>query len=259
MFTTSCVPKFGAEVLLQSKWVWACVIILVIFSYSSFSVLDAGVETQEINETQLDETEQVNETGADDNQGQVEEGSEGCGMRPVSSLSTSEYSVTETPSDGESCSQTAVVDENEAVQLGRKRREQFSETLAGYKQKRLKKKLPADAQMLHFAEKELELKERMFRQLESTSQEQTKTMNMVTTQVKELTNAMTGTLMLLQQTYQRPPTPQFPYHQYGSPYLSPSHPMMPVPQRTHQSTTPAQHSPESNADVHVYNSQPLLE
>ena len=88
MFTTSCVPKFGSEVLLQSKWVWVCVIILVIFSYSSFSVLDAGVETQEIDETQLDETERVNETGADDNQGQVEQGSEGCGVPPVLSLST---------------------------------------------------------------------------------------------------------------------------------------------------------------------------
>ena len=74
MFTTSSVPKFGAEVLLQSKWVWACVIMLVIFSCSSFSVLDAGVETQEINETQLDKTERVNETGADDNQRQVKQG-----------------------------------------------------------------------------------------------------------------------------------------------------------------------------------------
>ena len=111
-------------------------------------------------------------------QDQVEESSKGCRVPPVSSLSTSEHSATETPCDGESCSQTAVVDKNEAVQPGQKRREQFSETLAGYKQKRLKKKLPANAQMLHFAIKELELKERMFGQLESTSQQQTKTMNM---------------------------------------------------------------------------------
>ena len=77
-------------------------------------------------------------------QDQVEESSEGCLVPPVSSLCTSEYSATKTPSDGESCSQTGVVDENEAVQLGgQKRREQFSETLTGYKQKRLKKKLPA--------------------------------------------------------------------------------------------------------------------
>lgn len=225
-----------------------------IFSSILFSVLDAGVETQEINEAQVNETERVYETEADDTQHQVEESSEGCCVPP---MSTSEYSATEATSDGESCSQTTVVDENEAVQLGRKRREQFSETLAGYKQKRLKKKLPADAQMLHFAEKELQLKEQMFRQLESTSQEQMKTMNMVTTQLKELTNAMTGTLMLLQQTHQRPPTPQFPYHQYGSPYLAPLHPMMPVSQRTHQFTTPVQHSAESNTDV--YDSQPLFD
>ena len=41
-------------------------------------------------------------------------------MPPVSSVSTSEYCATETPSDGESGSQTAVVDENAAVQLGRR-------------------------------------------------------------------------------------------------------------------------------------------
>ena len=62
--------------------------------------------------------------------------------------------------------------------------------------------------------------------------------------------------MLLQQMHQWPPTPQFPYHQYGSPYLSPSHPMMPVPHRTHQFTTPVRHSAESNTDV--CDSQPLL-
>ena len=132
------------------------------FSSISFSVLDAGVETQEINATQVNETEQVNETGTDDMQDQVEESSERCRVPPMSSSSTTEYPATETTSDGESCSQTTVVDENEVVQVGRKRREHFSETLAGYKQNRLKKKLPVNAQMLHFAQKELELIERMF-------------------------------------------------------------------------------------------------
>lgn len=127
-----------------------------------------------------------------------------------------------TTSDGDS----TVNGENEAVQIGRKRRQQFSDTLAGYKQEKMKKKLAADAQMVHFAEKELDLKERMFQHLESTSQEQAKTMNIVTTQLKELTNAMTGTLMLLQQSInQTPPTPQYPYHQYGSSYLPPPHPI----------------------------------
>ena len=106
------------------------------------------------------------------------------------SSSTTESSTT---GDGDS----TTVSETEAMQIGRKRRQQFSDTLAGYKQEKMKKKLAADTQMVHFAEKELELKERMFRHLESTSQEQAKAMNVVTTQLKELTNAMTGTLMLL--------------------------------------------------------------
>ena len=103
--TMSCVPRFGGS---------PGVIILKYF----FSVLDAGVETQEINETQANETERVYEIGADDTQDQVEESSEGCCVSSVSSSSTSDYSAIEAPSDGESCSQTAVVDENEAVQLG---------------------------------------------------------------------------------------------------------------------------------------------
>lgn len=105
------------------------------------------------------------------------------------SSSTTESSTT---GDGDS----TTVSETEAMQIGRKRRQQFSDTLASYKQEKMKKKLAADTQMVHFAE-ELELKEWMFRHLESTSQEQAKAMNVVTTQLKELTNAMTGTLMLL--------------------------------------------------------------
>ena len=69
---------------------------------------DAGVETQEINETQANRTERVYKRGADDTQDQVEESSEGCCVPSVSSSSTSDYSAAEAPSDEESCSQTAV-------------------------------------------------------------------------------------------------------------------------------------------------------
>ena len=164
------------------------------------------------------------------------------------SSSTTESSTT---GDGDS----TTVSETEAVQIGRKRRQQFSDTLAGYKQEKMKKKLAADTQMVHFAEKELELKERMFCHLESTSQEQAKAMNVVTTQLKELTNAMTGTLMLLQQSFnQTPSTPQYPYHQYGSPYLPPPHHMGP---HTHQYSTSVQRSAETNTNI--YSSQPLFD
>lgn len=129
---------------------------LVIYNcFSWFFSSDAGVETQEINETRSDEPERAHGTGADETQGQVDATEESDMPLSVPSSSTTESSTT---SDGDS----AVNGENEAVQIGRKRRQQFSDTLAGYKQEKMKKKLAADAQMVHFAEKELELKERMF-------------------------------------------------------------------------------------------------
>ena len=63
----------------------------------------------------------------------------------VTSSSTTESS---TSSDGDSTVNGA----NEAVQIGRKRRQQFSDTLTSYKQEKMKK-LAADAQMVHFAKK----------------------------------------------------------------------------------------------------------
>ena len=97
----------------------------------------------------------------------------------------------------------------------------------------------------------------MFQQLGSITQEQTKTMSMITTQLKELTNTMTGTFMLLQQIYQRL-TP-FSYQQYGVSYVSPSPPMMPVPQPTHQFTTPVRRSAKSRIpNTGMYDSQSLF-
>ena len=191
----------------------------VVFILISFTIIDAGVETQENHETV-----EVSETGGDGTEGvdktpdQVEDSSEEYRLSSVMS-STSEYQATEATAN----------DESEILQLT------VNETLAEYKQKKLKKKLPADAQLVHFAEKELHLKERMFQQLESTTQEHTTATSMITTQLKELTNMMTGMFMLLQHTYQRP-TP-FSYHQYGALCVSLSPPVMPVLQRTQQFTT----------------------
>ena len=265
---------------------------MIVVMFKMFNLLDAGVETQEINETQItqcdeqrrreperrheagaDQTpqagaDQTSQAGADQTSqaGDNQTGGNEAGAsqtREVDSNDTQDQ-VNDTPpqllsttdtttSDGDS-SIPSTASENEAVQIGHKRREQFGATLAGYKHEKMKKKLAADAQMVHFAEKELELKERMFKQLENTSQEQAKTMNIVTSQLKELTNAMTGTFMLLQQSFQRPPTPQYPYHQYGSPYPPP-----PMPQRTLQFATPVRHSLSAESNTSAYDSQPLFD
>ena len=182
--------------------------------------------------------------------------------------STRETTVEETSSSQTSSSQTSssqgVAADNESdetIQLGRKRRDQFNENLAGYTQKKLKK-VSADSQMVLFAEKEIQLKERMLQQLETITQEQTKTMSMTTTQLSELTNTMTGAFMLLQQAHQQPAPGPFPYQQYSSPYVHPApSQMMPIPHPTRQftATTPVRRPHESyiqNNDM--YDSQSLF-
>ena len=113
---------------------------------------------------------------------------------PAVPSSSGEHSTKETTVE-ETSSVAADNESDETIQLGRKRREQFNENLAGYKQKKLKKKVSADSQMVLFAEKEIQLKERMLQQLETITQEQTKTMSMITTQLSELTNTMTACII----------------------------------------------------------------
>ena len=116
---------------------------------------------------------------------------------------------------------------------GRKRRQQFNETLAGYKNQKLKKTVPASTQAAHFAEKELKLRERMFEKLELVSEEQTKTMNLLTTQLSDLTKTMSSAFMLLQQNIQM--SSPFPYQPYGVPYP-------PSPMVNHHNTTQSRYS-----------------
>ena len=78
----------------------------------------------------LNETVEA-ETGINDIPDEVSSG--------LSSLS--KYSATEPASSNAQ----GTDGEGEMLQLGRKQKEQFSETLVGYKNKKLKKKIPADA------------------------------------------------------------------------------------------------------------------
>ena len=73
----------------------------------------------------------------------------------------------------------------------------------------------------------------MFKKLETVSEEQTKTMSLLTTQLSDLTKTMSSAFMLLQQSSQMPNP--FPHQPYNVPYA-------PSPMRNHQNTTPSQHS-----------------
>ena len=83
----------------------------------------------------------------------------------------------------------------------------------------------------------------MFEKLESVSEEQTKTMSLLTTQLLDLTKTMSSAFMLLQQNIQM--FNPFPYQPYSVPY-APS----PSPMLNHQNT---RHSGE------LYDSQPSFE
>ena len=125
-----------------------------------------------------------------------------------SSSQPTDYQET-TDSSSTALEKTLTSDEDEAVQHSRKRREQFRETLAGYKDSKLKKTVPASSQSAHFAEKELQLRERMFEKLEAVSEEQTKSISLLTSQLSDLTKTMSSAFMLLQQSIQMPNP--FPY------------------------------------------------
>ena len=74
------------------------------------------------------------------------------GGSPSDSSSSQPTEYPET-TDSSSTLEKTLTGEDEAVQHGRKHREQFKETLAGYKSKKLKKTIPASSQSAHFAEK----------------------------------------------------------------------------------------------------------
>lgn len=133
--------------------------------------------------------------------------------RPCSSMSSTSTSESAIPDDE---------DRDECVELGRKRREQFCSTLSTYKQKKLKKKVCANSQMLQFAEKELELKERMMKQLEANSRDQAMAMSTLTSNLKAVSETMMGAMSILQQLMQAPQSTGFSgYGQYmqPSPYM----------------------------------------
>ena len=81
-----------------------------------------------------------------------------------------------------------------------------------YKQQKLKKKISADKQLMHFAEQELELQKRMMERLETSDKEHREMMNSLTANLKTLSDTMSTAFSLLQQSM---PIPGHYGHHYG--------------------------------------------
>lgn len=127
-------------------------------------------------------------------------------------------------------SQSSSDSQDEDLHRSHKRREELSATLATHKTKRMKKSAPADSRLISLAEKELELKKTMMEQFETMNQDHKDTINVLTTNLKSLTETMTNTFALLQQTMLQRANSPHQYHQYGPspltpPPLTPPHPL----------------------------------
>ena len=144
-------------------------------------------------------------------------------------------------------SQPATAAQQTISQIGRKQREQLNSTLSTYKQQKMKKKMGADTQMIQFAERELEIKEKMMERLESMSQDHRDTMNLLTTNLKMLSDTVTNAFSMLQQSLQQRLGPShlqpFPaaspsYGHHYAQYASPHHPYVQSPVHS-MSATPS--------------------
>lgn len=68
----------------------------------------------------------------------------------------------------------------------------------------MKKKMPADTQLVHFAEEELLTKKQMMKRFESVSKDHKDTMNQLTSNLKTLSDSVTNAFSVLQQMFLHP-------------------------------------------------------
>lgn len=90
----------------------------------------------------------------------------------------------------------------------RKRREFLDEKLKNYRQDKMKRKLPVDAQILGCAQEELAIKRRLVEQVNKMDQKYADTMDKMSQNMEKLTNSIADEFVLLKQmmAYQQPGT-----------------------------------------------------
>lgn len=156
--------------------------------------------------------------GASNNIQQGTEGASNNVQQAGDSSDSSSDSSSEQQSDSRSSSERQTTSDESANQLnkttGRKRRGEQ------YKDDKLKKKLTADSQLLHFAEKEVQLKEKMIERIDTMSKDHRETIAVLTNNLKTLSDTMANAFALLQQSnsFGPPSHPMSSFH--GSPGFS---------------------------------------
>ena len=115
----------------------------------------------------------------------------------------------------ESTSSSSNSNSSDSVTLMRKR-----QVPMGYRHQKMKKKLPADAQMAHFAERDLEIKERMIERMDRLSSDQKEALQQLTSNIHMLNSSIVNAFQLLQKSLTQP-SPQSSNPQLLPQYYTP--------------------------------------
>ncbi len=105
------------------------------------------------------------------------------------------------------------------------RRELIAKTFADHKQKKLKRKLPVDMQMLDCAQEDLKLKKKNHKRMELSDQQYTETIGKLSKNMDKLTNSIVDRFAVLKNALYCPP----PSSPSGAAYRPPAYAPPPGP------------------------------
>ena len=97
-------------------------------------------------------------------------------------------------------------------------RSHFNSKLKGYKQEKLKRKLPVDNHMLRIAQEELKIKKKLITRMEEVDKENSNQMGRLMTNIEKLTGSIAEGFAVLRQVMLSPPQP--PIHPHYQPHQS---------------------------------------
>ena len=137
-----------------------------------------------------------------------------------------------------------------AEEVQTSRRALLDKTLKNYKQEKMKRKLPVDAQLLHCAQEELEMKRRLVDRMEHMDKVYSENMKCLSSNMEKLTNSISqGFAMLQSLVGQRA---QFHYPPPPPPQAQPSYPFNPYLLRASSpsSSYSSRDSPYPDSELH---------
>ena len=185
--------------------------------------IDGGIETVELNDDDSTMvTNNSSESTSSSTGGDITSNDADIGTSDTNSLSAHVSDEVrdndEQQDETDQQDEAGTTDDNATI---KKRREFLDEKLKNYRQTKLKRKLPTDAQMLNCAQEELAMKKRLMEQIDKMDCRYADNMEKMSQNMEKLTNSIADGFTLLKQlvTYQQPIYHSQPYNPYmqGSP------------------------------------------